>query len=172
MYQPLWENIFEETMLNSPLLRAKWVARALPRPNWSCLLGWRHLIFVIANWAAILVMLYIVVIIISLKIYMGNKEWLGDDVFAVHDRGERDTTITVQTRHSNWDTARRVRKGQNGLCEVGQPCIRRTSTRKESRKTAFGKSLGRCHRWRCNWQRPKPPWLRCRRKWVSSLRKG
>lgn len=29
-YRPEWENIFEETMLNSPILRAEWVARALP----------------------------------------------------------------------------------------------------------------------------------------------
>lgn len=29
-YQPAWESIFEETMLNSPILRAEWVARALP----------------------------------------------------------------------------------------------------------------------------------------------
>lgn len=33
MYQLEWENIFEDTMLNSPLLQAKWVARALSRPN-------------------------------------------------------------------------------------------------------------------------------------------
>lgn len=29
-YQPEWENIFEEKILNSPILWSKWVARALP----------------------------------------------------------------------------------------------------------------------------------------------
>lgn len=28
-YQAEWENIFEQTMLNNPILRAEWVARAL-----------------------------------------------------------------------------------------------------------------------------------------------
>lgn len=29
MYQPAWENINEDTLLNSPFLRAEWVTRAL-----------------------------------------------------------------------------------------------------------------------------------------------
>lgn len=28
-YQPAWDNIFEDILLNSPLLREEWVARAL-----------------------------------------------------------------------------------------------------------------------------------------------
>lgn len=59
MYQPEWENIFKET-LNNPLLRAEWVAQALPSAELRPFVRAETFdICDITNQAAILVKLYV-----------------------------------------------------------------------------------------------------------------